>query len=165
MNVLDFILIGLILLFGVWGLRKGFLETLGALVGIIVAAVIAGRFYLFVGDFFGSTDFANIIAFVIIFAITIKLVGLFFWLLGKVFKIISILPFVQSFDRFLGAILGLVAGILILTVLTYFLSKYNFNSWLIWQMKDSILVAVLLKISYIFMPLLPDALKKIKSLI
>jgi len=165
MNTLDYILLGVILLSALWGFRKGFLETLGGILGIIVATVIAGKFYLLLGSFLGGNNLSNFISFLVIFFIILKIVGLSFWILGKIFQLISIVPFLQSFDRLLGAVLGLLEGILVLTVVMYFLSKYPLNQWLLTQMQSSIITVLLLKASYIFMPLLPEAMKRIKSLI
>lgn len=165
MNILDIILIVIILLFAVWGFRKGFLQTLGGLIGIVIAVIIASRFYLKLGDLFGGTNFAQVISFILIFVVIVKVVTLVFWALGKVFQVIAVLPFLHSAEKALGAVLGLAEGILLLAVLIFILSKYPVSDWLTWQMKDSIMTAVLLKIAYVFLPLLPEATKKLKSII
>jgi membrane protein required for colicin V production len=165
MNTLDFILIGIILLFAYLGFRRGFLQTLGSLLGIIVASIVAGRFYLWLGDLFGGSNFSKVLAFILVFALIIKLISLVFWALGKIFQVIAVIPFLQTFERVLGGVLGLTEGILILTVLTFFTTRYPFNDWLTSQMKDSVVVGILLAISYIFLPLLPEGLKKLKSII
>ncbi len=163
MNLLDYILLGLIIFFTFWGLRKGFLQALGALFGIVIATVLAGRFYLILGERLGDTNLSSFLAFLIIFSLVLKLVGLMFWIFGKLFKLISIVPFLQTFDRLLGAILGMSGGILILSILVLFLSKYPFNAWLLGSMRESIVTLVLIKISYIFVPLMPETINKIKS--
>ena len=163
MNLLDYILLGLIITFTFWGLRKGFMQAVGALFGIVIATVIAGQFYLMLGEKLGGTNLSSFLAFLIIFSIILKLVGLAFWIFGKLFKLISIVPFLQTFDRLLGAVLGMFAGIMVLSLLVLFLSKYPFNAWLLVSMRESIVTLVLLKISFVFVPLLPETINKIKS--
>jgi len=165
MITLDYILLGIILLWALLGFKKGFLETLGSLVGIIIATLIASRFYPELSGWFGATNFTNIIAFVVIFGVATKIMSLVFWILGKIFKLVTILPFISTFDRFLGLILGLVGGIFTMSIVLYFLSKYPLNDWLTAQMGESVVAGVLLTIGVIFVPLFPEAIKKLKSII
>lgn len=161
--MLDYILLAIVLILGLFGFKKGFLETLGSLVGIVVATVVASRFYPNVAGWFGDSNFTNIIAFLVIFSLTVKLVSLLFWVLGKLFQVITVLPFISHFDKLLGLILGLVEGILILAVVLNFFLKFPLNEWMITQMGASVVAGVLLKIGFVFIPLFPEALKKIKS--
>lgn len=165
MVTLDYILIAIVLLFGALGWKKGFLRSVGSIVGLVLAAVLASRYYVDVGSWFGGTNFSNVIAFLLIFSITSKLVSLLFWILGKIFKLISIIPFLQSFDRLLGAIFGLVEGVFVLSIFVYFMSKYPINDWLTSSLEVSVVAGVLLKIGIIFVPLFPETLKKLKSII
>lgn len=163
MVILDYILLGFILLMGGWGLKNGLIQSVGSIFGIVIATLVASRFYLVVANWFGGSNLTNLLAFIIIFGLTVKIVGLVFWLFGKIFKIITILPLVSHFDRFLGLILGLTEGILVLAVILSFLLKYPFNYWIISQMSGSLVASVLLKIGFIFMPLFPEAVNKLKS--
>lgn len=163
MITLDYILLGIIFILAVLGFKKGFLESLGSIVGIIAAAIIASRFYPHVAGWFGGTNLSNIIAFIVIFGVAIKVVSLLFWVMGKIFRIITVLPFISSFDRLLGFVLGLVEGIFILAIILNFALKYPLNEWMIWQMSISSVARVLLTIGGVFLPLFPEALKAIKS--
>lgn len=160
---LDYILLGIIILIGFWGLKKGFLQSLGSIVGLVLATIIASRFYPTVAGWFGSTNFSNVLSFIIIFGLATRIVSLVFWVLGKVFRLITILPFISSFDRLLGLILGLVEGILVLAVILTFALKYPINYWIIEQMSLSVVAGVLLKIGMFSLPLFPEALKTMKS--
>jgi len=153
------------LLFLLWGAKKGFLQAVGSIIGLVVATIVAGQFYEWLANFLGGSNLSVFIAFIILFSIVLKVVGLVFWGMGKVFQLISIVPFLQTFDRMFGAVLGLVSGILSLAVIVYFVNKFPFNDWVIDQLKDSVVAPVLLMVSYIFLPLLPEALKKVKSII
>jgi len=165
MIILDYILLGIILLWALLGFKKGFLESLGSLVGIIIAVLLASRFYPNVSSWLGGNNFTNIIAFVVLFGLSTKIMSLIFWILGKIFKLVTILPFISTFDRFLGFILGLAGGIFTLSIVLYFLSKYPLNDWLTEQMGVSLVAKVLLSIGLIFVPLFPEAIKKLKSII
>ena len=165
MITLDFILLGIIIIWAILGFRRGFLSTLGSLVGIILAILIASRFYPIVGDWFGGTNVSNIVAFVMLFGIITKLISIVFWILGKVFEVITVLPFISSFDKILGLVLGFAQGIFMLSAILYFLSKYPLNDWLTNQMGHSIVSATLLKMAVILIPLFPEAIKKLKSVI
>jgi membrane protein required for colicin V production len=159
----DYIILGFILLIALLGLRKGFLQTLGSVVGIILAVLIASRFYPEAASWIGGSNVANVIAFVVIFGLAVKAVSLIFWLIGKVFQIITVLPFISTFDRLLGFILGLAEGIFIASIILFFLIKFPVSDWVVWQMSKSTVTAVLLKIADIFVPLFPEAVKKIKA--
>ena len=163
MIALDYILLATILIWAVFGFRKGFLQTLGSLIGIIIAVIIASRFYPILSAYFGSTNVSDLLAFITIFGISIKLIGIIFWVFGKIFEVVTVLPFISSFDSLLGAVLGLVQGIFMSGIVLYFLSKHPINEWVIDQMMNSPISAVLLKITYIFVPLFPEAIKTIKS--
>lgn len=163
MVMLDYILLGIILIIGLSGFKRGFLESLGSIVGLVIATLIASRFYPLVGGWFGGTNLSNVIAFILIFAAATKIVSLLFWVLGKVFQVITILPFISSFDRLLGLILGLAEGIFVMSIILYFLGKYPLNDWLLLQMSISGVAKILLTIGQIFIPLFPTAVKMIKS--
>ena len=163
MVTLDYILLLIIIGMAVLGLKRGLIQSVGSILGIIIATIIASRFYGIVAEWFGGSNLTNILAFIAIFSITVKLVGLIFWLIGKIFKIITVLPLISHFDRFFGFILGFVEALLVLSVILNFILKYPFNYWIVSQMSTSIVAKVLLKIGFVFIPLFPDALKKIKS--
>jgi len=158
-------LLGSIVILTLLGFKKGFLETLGSILGIIVAVILASRFYPLVASWFGGSDLANVIAFILLFSLSVKIVTLAFWLIGKIFKIVTVLPFVSSFNRLLGLVLGAVEGIFIMSVILHFLLKYPLNDWLIGQMAASVVAQTLLRIGNVFIPLFPEALKQIKSVL
>ncbi len=138
------------------------MESLGSLVGLFIATLLAGRFFPWLADFFGGGNFANIISFIIIFGVSVKLTGIVFWLFGKIFQIIMIIPFLSTFDSLLGLILGIVEGIFVSAILLYFVGKYPIHPWLVEQVAQSVTASVLLKIGSIFIPFFPEAVKKIK---
>jgi len=163
MITFDYILLAIIVIIALLGFKKGFIESLGSVLGIVVAALLASRFYPLLADRFGGSNMWNVIAFVIIFGLAVKIVGLAFWVIGKIFRIVTVLPFVSSFDRLLGLLLGLVEGIFVMAVILSFALKYPISEWVIWQMSNSVVAKTLLSIGNIFVPLFPEAVQKIKS--
>lgn len=141
------------------------METVGSIVGIVLATVLASRFYPYLAHFVGDSNLMNILSFVIIFSASVKLVSLLFWLFGKIFQIITVLPLISTFDSLLGLILGFVEGVFILSVILYFMLKFPVNSWIVEQMTASPITNVLLKIAYLFIPLFPEAINKLKAII
>ncbi|MBT7006966.1 CvpA family protein, partial [Candidatus Falkowbacteria bacterium] len=105
------------------------------------------------------------VAFIMLFGVVTKLISIVFWILGKVFEVVTILPFISSFDKMLGLILGFAQGLFMLSAILYFLSKYPLNEWLTDQMGHSIVSATLLKMAVVLIPLFPEAIKKLKSVI
>lgn len=171
MPIIDTIL--LICWFGFifYGFFFGLIKTFGALVGVIVATILASRFYLLISDwaqglFFGHDNLGKIIIFVIIFSLIQKIVSLCFSLLDSAFNILSIIPFLKTINRLAGAILGVLVGGLVLGLILYISSKYTFiDTWFGKWLIDSRVAPILLKFNNVLMPLLPEMLKKIEGLI
>jgi len=165
MLTLDYILLGIIVLFALLGLKKGFLGVLGSLLGIILAILVASRLYPVGAGWLGGANWANVVSFIIIFGLSSKIIGLVFWILGKIFQLATVLPFIASFDRFIGLILGFVQGIFVCGIVLYFASKYPMHPWLTEQMARSVVSMTLLQLASIFIPFFPEAIKKIKAVI
>ncbi len=170
MSIFDVAL--LIVLFGFifYGLFFGFIRTLGGLVGVFVGAFFASRFYLPVSAwasqwFFGHDNIAKIIIFIVLFSLISKITGLVFYFIEKVFNIISIIPFLKTFNRLLGAVLGLLTGSLCLGLFIYLASRYSLiNDWLGNELVNSKIAPYLLKVANLLLPFLPEMLKKLQSL-
>jgi len=168
MTVLDFIL--LIILFGfvLSGLWLGLIQTLGALVGTVAGIAVASRYFeqfqSLIQPFFGANEnLAKIIAFIIIFIIINRLVGVIFWLINKVFKFISVIPFLKTINRLAGGILGFLEGVIILGVVLLMIGKYPIGDFMIPAMQGSQVTQWLLGIGAWFTPLLPEIVQQVKG--
>lgn len=171
MPVIDTILLLAIAGFVFYGLFFGLIRTVGAFFGVIVGAFLASRLYLPVSDwineiFFGYASLGKVLVFILLFSLINRLVGFLFYLLDRAFNIISIIPFLKTFNRLGGAALGFLTGSLFIGMILFVISKYAilenwFGRWLV----DSELSPMFLKIADILMPLLPEVLKKLQSLI
>ncbi len=130
---------------------------------IIRISRIVSWYPIFYSDFgnvlapfvFGRKNLAYVIAFVIIYIIASKTIGIAFWFLNKVFKILTIIPFLKTINRVAGATLGLVEAALILGVILIFLSKFPISSWLTLELAKSQIALWLMAIAKVLVPLLP----------
>ena len=171
MSIFDVVLIIILSGFIFYGLFFGLIRTLGTFAGLIVGAFLASRFYLPVstwadGLFFGYNNLGKVLVFIILFSLVNRLVCFGFYLLDKAFHIISIIPFLKTFNRLGGAVLGFLTGSLTLGLIIFVASRYSiieslFGRWLV----DSQVSPFLLKTANLLLPLLPEMLKKLQSLI
>lgn len=169
--IIDVIL--LILLFGFvfYGLFFGLIRTVGAFVGVVAGAILASRFYLGVATliepvFFGYNNLGKILTFLILFTLINRIVGFGFYLIEKIFNLISIIPFLKTINRLGGAVLGFITGALTLGLALFVISRYTIlesllGRWLV----DSKLAPMFLKFNDLLLPLLPELLKKLQAII
>ena len=168
MSILDFIL--LIILFGFTfaGFWFGLIHSIGALVGTVAGVIVAGNYFAWLGSIIqpilmNNENLAKIIAFILLFIIANRLVGFIFWIIGKVFNVLTVLPFLKTINRLSGAVLGLVEGILVLGIILVMIGKFPFSSYIIPAMDTSQVAKFLVNAGKILMPLLPDVIEYTKS--
>ena len=170
MNIVDMSLLvalGGFILYGFW---FGIIHMVGALLGVVVGAIAAGRLYApvahwlapFVGN---NANLAKIIGFTIVFILVNKLVSLAFWIVEKIFKFISIIPFLKTFNRLLGAVLGLLEGTLALGLGVYFASRFPATASFEMLLRGSQMAHAFAAVGAILAPLLPAAVRAVQSVI
>lgn len=170
MPFIDVILVVILSGFVFYGLFFGLIRTLGAFLGLLAAAFIASRLFLPVSlwinsFFFGYANLGKILVFLILFSLINRLVGFLFYLLDRAFNLISIIPFLKTFNRLGGVILGFLTGSLCIGLFIYVISRYSlidhwFGNWL----AQSELAPFFLKFTNLLLPFLPEVLKKMRSL-
>lgn len=170
-SLIDVILILIVAGFVFYGLFFGLIRMFGACVGVIIATVLASRFYLQVYGFLqpfllGYQNLGKVISFLILFSLITKLVSFAFYLADKAFSFISIIPFLKTFNRVGGALFGLLVGSISVGLVLYVSSKYAvvdnwFGVWLV----DSKVAPLLVDFAKVLLPLLPEMMKKIEGLI
>ncbi|MFH1029882.1 MAG: CvpA family protein [bacterium] len=165
----DVILLILLSGFIFLGLFLGLIEAFGALVGVIAGAWIAGHYFLsfanWITNLTGITH--NIIyvgAFLFLFILFNRLIGLIFWVFNKLFHIIAIIPFLKTINRLAGAILGLFEGALVLGLALYILSKYSISAWVDGSLSASKVAPVLVRMARVLLPLIPATIRAIKGI-
>jgi membrane protein required for colicin V production len=171
MSIFDVVLLISLAGFVFYGIFFGLIRTFGTFAGVLVGAFLASRFYLPAADwlntfFFGYNNLGKVLVFILLFSLFNRVTGFVFYLLDRAFNLISIIPFLKTFNRLGGAILGFITGSLILGLILYVASRYAlieslFGQWLV----DSKVAPFLLKVGNMLLPLLPEMLKKLQSLI
>ena len=154
-----------------YGLFFGFIRLIGNFIGMIVGIFLASRFYV---DFYNSFDYlfgqyaalGKIASFLLLYGIISKLVSFGFAVFEKIFNLLSIIPFLKSFNKLGGAILGFFLGGIILGLILYLGSKhFILESLLGSSLANSQVTPILLFFAKLIEPLLPETLRIMKSLI
>lgn len=110
------------------GWKNGAIQTLGRIIGSVLGFLLARSFSIslaFIFQIFLSSGWARFVAFVMIFLLVTSVIGIVFKLADGAFKIISIIPFVKSINRFLGAILGIVEAFVVLGGLIWMVKNFD----------------------------------------
>lgn len=169
MNSLDIILLILVGGFTLAGFWLGLIHTAGSLFGTIVGSFVAGQYYTYLagwlGGIFGESNTISVISFIVIFILVNRAIGLIVHLIDRIFKIVSIIPFLKTINRLAGAILGFIEGVLVIGIFLYVASRYPMGDWFISNMKDSAVAHWLIFLSKIITPLLPAMIRQLKAVI
>ena len=170
MSIFDISLIIILAAFVFNGLFKGVIRSVGHIIGLFVGAYVASHYYLVLFEWgknlaAGHDNAGKVIAFVILFVLVARLVDFLFVLLEKLFKLVAIIPGSKYINNLLGAALGFLEGALFLGLIIFVISKYAIIGHFFGdQIVNSRIAPLLLKVANLAMPLLPEALKAIKSL-
>lgn len=161
MSFFDLILLIILLLFAGAGFRFGLIHAVGSLVGIAVGLVVAGRTYEVVAlkivpYIGGSEPLARFLVYVVIFILVNRLVGVLFWLLEKTYNLLAIVPGLKLINRSLGALLGLIEGILVLGVIFHLIGRVPVLGTAMTPIARSQLAQWILSVSSLLLPLLPQ---------
>ncbi|TSC95923.1 MAG: hypothetical protein Athens101410_247 [Parcubacteria group bacterium Athens1014_10] len=170
MIVFDLILLFILFAFIWFGFFYGLIYTIGSVLGIIIGTWVGGLYYAELAEialpvFFGNINLSKVLCFLVIFIIVSKLISFIFYLLDKTFKFISIVPFLKSINRLLGALLGFIEGMIVLGLIFYFYGKYPFFSPLNDLITQSQIVPYFLQFAKVLMPLLPEVLKQMETIL
>ncbi len=168
MTILDLLLVLSVFAFVLAGLWFGFVHALGAVVGTVLSVLVAGRYHGAWGEaasgiFFGNANLARAVAFLAIMILVNRLVGIVFWLIEKLFKIASVIPFMKTFNAILGGLLGFVEGILLVGGALYIAARYPISERFVEALSASTVGIWLLRAFGLLAPLLPEAVRHLKS--
>lgn len=169
--IIDIFLIIFLAGFIFYGLFFGFIRTLGALAGLLGGAFIAVNYHEFAYGlvnrvFFGYAGLGKAIVFLILFTIANRLIVLVFSLINGAFDLVSIIPFLKTINRLVGALFGFLLGVSILGLFLYFVSSQPFLSgWFGKHLIDSKVMPYLGKIIGLIAFLIPGMLEKVNGLI
>ncbi len=169
-TITDMVLLLAIAGFAFTGFWFGLIHMAGSFIGIVIAAVISGKYFEFIAEklsflFGGNENLGRVITFILIFVLVTRLVGVVFWLINKLFNLLSIIPFLKTFNRLGGAILGLVEGIVLTSLALFLLVRYPLGQTITNGLANSRVVEYLLDIANKVAPLLPDVVEQAKAVV
>ena len=148
----------------VWkGVRLGFIEAVGGIVGVIVGILAAGRWWQLAADslqpIFNNQWLATAVGWVLIFILVNRLVALLFWFADKLFHIIAIIPFLKSINSLLGGLLGLLEGFFVIGTIISIMLLIPFSSSLQTNLNNSKFSRILKFVGVYAQKLTPDSVK------
>ncbi|OIP99679.1 MAG: colicin V production protein [Zetaproteobacteria bacterium CG2_30_46_52] len=116
MNFFDYILISIVGLSMILSIWRGFVREIIALVGLVLAFLIASRISGDAGKLFGdwieNDSVANIAGFVLVFVLVMVIVGL----IGAIIRKLVHMADLSATDRTLGVFFGAARGMLLIGV-------------------------------------------------
>ncbi len=119
MIVFEMIIIIILCAFVFYGLFFGFIRSIGSFLAYLIGAWAANHYYEYLNFNFISNGIGDIVSFLLIFILVSKAINLLFLFVDKIFGIISFVPFLKIINRLAGALLGFVAGSLIIGIFFY----------------------------------------------
>ncbi len=165
-DVILLIILGGFVLFGLW---FGFIHTLGSLLGVLLGAWLAGRWYDNVAEWgqflWGNGDIGYVISFILILILVNRVVGLIFYFFDRVFEVVAWLPFLNGINRLTGAVLGFIEGTFSIGLVLFFLARYPINQWISDQLIGSTLAHWFIGITQFIAPLLPAIVRQLEAVI
>ncbi len=167
MGFIDIVLLVIIGAFILFGFFFGFVHTLGSLIGSMIGIFLSTRLIDPVFDrfgfMFGGGQFGRIVLFIIVFFIISRLIGILFWFFGKIWDVLSFIPFAKTIDRFLGAIFGLVEGLVVIGVVIFYAMQVLPKDTLLAALQTSEVANYLVAMVSALQVLLPEGLRTAKE--
>lgn len=168
MSIFDIVLLLIITGFALFGLWFGLVRTLGSLIGTIVGIYVASRYYEPVANWIinmtgWSQNHVKVVIFIVSFLIITRLVGFVFWLVGKLLSVFTQMPFINGIDRILGFVFGALEGMLVVGISLYFIARFPMSLPFMEGLAESQVAPPLVRLASILIPLLPDALRMLRS--
>lgn len=171
-QIIDIVLLAILAYFFFWGFSRGLIKAVGSFVGLIIAVVLAGRFFEQAATQYapyvglqGSPNVAKVLAFVVILVVVNRVALLAVNIIAKAYNSMAVIPGMKLTNRLLGAALGLIEGATIIGLIVFIISRFPFGSFVQPYLDASHVAPLVLSISGILQPLLPEAIRQIQGLI
>ncbi len=127
MNYLDIIIVVILCYCVIRGVFRGLIKELSSIIGVFSGFYAAYTYYTVVAkplsEWISNQGYLNILSFMLIFCVVFLVISI----LGVIINYLLKLAFLGWFDRFCGAVFGVMKGLLIVSViliaLTTFLPK------------------------------------------
>ena len=124
MNILDWIIVGVLLFYVISGIRAGFILKVGSLLGLILGIIIAGRNYQIVSNWFGGSlvGYRGIYSY---HDAGLGDCGFIAMIVNKIYNFAAIIPGFKLVNRIGGAIVGLLEGCIFLGIILVLLVEFG----------------------------------------
>ena len=165
MTTIDIIILVILCTFFVMGFTRGLIKQVGSLVGYFVALWAASHYYGFVADYIkkGLSGWQPLLAgplSILVGFLGAYIIAAFLWhllinLVDGLFRLFSIVPFLNMTNRLGGGAIGLAEGVLLLSAVAYVILNFPFSQEITDKLRKSALIPPLEQISGIVRPLLP----------
>ncbi len=170
MTTVDFVILVLLGGFTLFGLWFGVIHMIGSFVALVLGAYAAGHYYEAFAQWIagltgGNLNFWRLASVFIVYVLVNRLVGLLFWLAEKIFNFVAVIPFLKSFNRLLGAALGLIEGTFVVGLGVWFAARFPFSPSFTAALQGSPIAHAVLGVGSVLAPLLPAAARLLKSVI
>lgn len=156
MNWLDVIIIVWIIWSLFSGLKMGFIYKSASILGYVVGLWVASRYTPQLAEHWNLSALQLPTLFFLIMAAISKAFGLLAWIVDKIFKIVPLFPFLKTFNRVLGGLLGMVLAVFMASSLIYFANTYAPTDMVKNTITDSAIATRLLKLSIFYKPLISE---------
>ena len=125
MNVLDYIIIFILILFALQGFRSGFIKQFFGIAGIIIAVFLTFKYMgaasALLSSFIENPDYATITAGIIIFIVSLTVIQLIAFWLEEVLKMVRI----NIINRMAGMIFGAANIMIVISAVLLLLAGLN----------------------------------------
>ncbi|MFH0951931.1 MAG: CvpA family protein [Patescibacteria group bacterium] len=168
MSLFDLALIVVLAGFVWLGWKAGLIQGIGSILGIFLGAWLAGFWYEGLAGWLlpilgNNQNIANILAFIILFLIISKLIGVIFFIVDKAFRIVAVLPGLKLLNRLGGAILGMIEGILTIGLIMVFAEPFAAGTVFAAPIDNSQLVGIFMGAAGWLAPILPEAVDRFRD--
>lgn len=160
---IDILLILIILAFVFFGLFFGLVHTIGSLIITVLALLVAIHFSDAAFDTFGfilgGGETARVVIFILLFFVASRLLSIGLKFAGGLFYWFTYIPFANTFNRLLGALFGLVEGVLIVGVVIFYAMQVLPDDTLLQALQGSYLAKFLVAIMSALQVFFPESLR------
>ncbi|MBI4714183.1 CvpA family protein [Candidatus Uhrbacteria bacterium] len=163
MTFIDILILVIIGAFVFFGFFFGFVHTFGSLIGTIIGIFVATRlvdptFDMF-GFLLGNGDLAKVIVFIILFLFTSRIIGLLLWFVNGLFYVFAFIPFAGMINRLIGALFGLVEGVVVVGVVIFYAMQILPDDTLLFALEGSAMAKYLVAAMMALQVFFPEGMK------
>jgi uncharacterized membrane protein required for colicin V production len=129
------------------------LSLVAVAVGIVLAHLYAPQVAQWLAKYIPWTGaMLQNIAFFVVLGVVERVLNFIFWILDKTVGFMWRLPFINSLNRLLGMVFGLVEGVVVIGVVLAYLIAHPTGAWIVGQLGTSTIVPILAPVGALLLP-------------